>query len=512
MHQGSGKRPSVPLKLQFQSCPYELCGNSERLKPKTYSPKDIGERIRERQYEFVCVRCRQRIRIELPQLRLVKAPRRARPATRRNQRVTVSVLGESGESIVPETIGFDSESALDALDMADTTAVQKPLAASQPIDEKAAAREERDAEDRRSLRRLQIMAMFVDAVEKKQVIGKRFRFERILVRGPLNIVAVARDLHTKAPVVVKCQPDTALDGEDSVEPIDKLKRAVAIQQRMGGPGVLPVLAIVRGQFGYLLVEPFVPGRTLTKLVQDRGPLPEKEVRRIGLQLASVLKRSVYKMAGADGSQRRICVVHRDIKPDNIIIRENGEAVLIDWGVSRDSDDPRDNQSVQTEDIPMLDPAAHRATLTQQGVLIGTPNFMAPEQVDGAPLDVRTDLYALGAALYYALVRREPFDAANLTELLEIIVTKPPPAVTTLRPDLAISKQMSDLLTKSLEKDRLKRFQTPEELIDALSHGQAKPVPKSGNYVRVILLFLLVLMTVAACVWGHYGYPIPQIPW
>lgn len=494
MHQGNQKRPVVPPKIpEYQRCPQ--CGDP----PKIFNSKDLARILRERAYDrhrcFVCIKCKFRVHIG-PDLCLVKPPKPQRNTTRRNPRATVSVLGESGENVTVEPVGLEAGSS--PFEGEDTVAVVK----SRQLDHGQAKEAEREAEARRQLRRLQVMSAFIEAVERRRVLGGRFQLTGVLARGARNIVASGVDVKTKGLVIVKCQPDTALDGDDSVEAIERFKGSVNIQQRMAGPHVLPVLGIVRGSFGYLLVEPFVEGKTLTRLVEERGHLEEAEVRRIGTVLASVLQRSIYKTV-IEGKTCRICVVHRDIKPDNIILRPDGEVVLIDWNISRDSEYAHDNPSVLIDEVPDIDPALYRSTLTQVDTVLGTPNFMAPEQVDGAAIDTRTDLYSLGATLYYALTGRYPLDADSLPALLDLVVTKHPPSPSSVRPDLPISRQMSDLLSKSLEKDRLRRFQTPEEFILALL--QETPFKARVNVFRM-LAFALLLLALALYAWRQLGYP------
>jgi serine/threonine protein kinase len=485
--------PRIP---EYQRCPQ--CADP----PKVYNSKDVATILRERAFDrhrcFVCIRCKLRVHIG-QDLRLVKPPKVQRATTRRNPRATVSVMAESGDNITLESVGL--EAGPSPFEGDDTVAI--PKLTPKQLDLAQAKEAERDAESKRNLRRLQVMSAFIDAIEQRRVLGGRFKLTGVLARGARNIVASGVDVKTNVPVIVKCQPDTALEGEDSVEPIERFKGSVNIQQRMAGPNVLPVLGVVRGSFGYLLVEPFVEGKTLTKLVEEQGFLSEVEVRRIGIVLASVLQRSVYKTV-IEGKTCRICVVHRDIKPDNIIVRPDGEVILIDWNISRDSEDAHDNPSVLIDDVPAIDPALYRSTLTQVDTVLGTPNFMAPEQVDGAAIDTRTDLYSLGATLYYALTGRYPLDAESLPLLLDLVVTKHPPPACSVRRDPPISKQMSDLLSKSLEKDRLRRFQTPEEFVLALTQ-EARPSKSRGNGFWWLCLLLTLLMLIASA-WRQLGYP------
>jgi formylglycine-generating enzyme required for sulfatase activity/serine/threonine protein kinase len=211
---------------------------------------------------------------------------------------------------------------------------------------------------------------------------------------------------------------------------------------------------------HFVVMEFIDGQDLTRLVRDRGPLPVPEaceaVRKTALGLHHAFE------AG---------MVHRDIKPSNILVGRDGKTVkLVDLGLAR-----------------LDDAAAEDARVTQEGYVIGTPDFLAPEQArDPGGVDIRADVYALGATLFYVLTGRVPFEGATATEKLLKHCTAPPPSLLPLRPDAP--PQLDHLIHWCMAKRPEDRPQTPMQLALALQpfcpsarSSGTHPVPAAGHY-------------------------------
>jgi serine/threonine-protein kinase len=214
---------------------------------------------------------------------------------------------------------------------------------------------------------------------------------------------------------------------------------------------------------------YVDGETLGKKVQRSGPLPIGETVRL-------LQEAAWALSYAHGRG----IVHRDVKPDNILIdRASGRAMITDFGISRSQDST--------------------SGLTMVGEVVGTPQFMSPEQATGEHIDGRSDLYSLGVVAFYALTGRYPFAASSTQGYLAAHITKAAPAIASLRPDLPAS--LSSAVDRLLEKDPARRFQTGEELAEHLDPLRASkreiPAPirlfsvKSNQLIRngILLLFL-----------------------
>ena len=282
---------------------------------------------------------------------------------------------------------------------------------------------------------------------------------------------------------------------------------------------------------YIAME-FVQGETLDTRVMQRGHFPEAELIEIGRKLALAL----------DHAHRR-GIVHRDVKLANVIIDEEGEPQLLDFGISKDLNVSRTVLSDLS--VPVLlapsptavvsatqsnsDTANDATFLVSQSVstpsldegIQGTPAFMAPEQADPrrGPVDARSDVYALGVTLYVLATARRPFEAATMTELLLRVITERP---TSPRDFADISLDLDAVILKSLEKDPADRYQTALEFADDLSRvttgvpTRARKLGRLGwlwRRLRVhgkLLAIAAGFLVFAAIVSGYFVYRAREI--
>jgi serine/threonine protein kinase len=270
-----------------------------------------------------------------------------------------------------------------------------------------------------------------------------FRIDAVLGRGATGTVYRATQQMLGRAVALKVlHPPLAADPE-MVARFQREARAVA---RLSHPGVVAVLAVGDAPDGrpYMAME-LVAGTTLERLVED-GPLPAARAIDIARQVAAALAQT--HAAG---------VVHRDLKPANVMLvrRPDGSdrAILVDFGIARTFDDePR---------------------LTAGGIALGTPHYMAPEQVLGEAVDGRTDVYALGVVLYRMLTGVVPFDGAGM-QVMMAHLHRVPDAPHRLRPDL--DPALEAIVLGCMAKRRDDRFQSADDVRHALDRLGGAPAP------------------------------------
>ncbi|OYW20869.1 MAG: hypothetical protein B7Z55_06620, partial [Planctomycetales bacterium 12-60-4] len=245
-----------------------------------------------------------------------------------------------------------------------------------------------------------------------------------------------------------------------------------------------------GNTHFLAME-FVDGTDLASVVEQQGPLPVAKACDAIRQAATALQHAHERG-----------MVHRDIKPHNLMISRNGQVRILDFGLAGfatetalcDADEETDGTSVEVA-------AAH---LTTMGSVMGTPDYIAPEQARDAHFaDIRADIYSLGGTLCFLLTGKPPFEAATVIDKLKAHVEQPPPALDQLRDD--VPPGLARVIERILAKDPADRFQTPEELADALRpflrpmqvrRRPSRAVLTAVLAVSVVLMLLLgVLVTV-----------------
>ncbi|HEY6252865.1 MAG TPA: protein kinase [Candidatus Angelobacter sp.] len=205
---------------------------------------------------------------------------------------------------------------------------------------------------------------------------------------------------------------------------------------------------------------FLQGQDLRKLIKDQGPIPVERSLKLGAQVASALS-----------AAHKLGIIHRDIKPDNIFITQDSSgneiAKVLDFGIAKAKESALQGGF----------------TATKTGVIIGTPEYMSPEQAEGQlgdKLDGRADLYSLGVVLYEMLTGQLPFHSDTpLGMCLHHLQTQPRPPHE-LRPDLRIPEAVSAVLMKALEKRRERRFQSADEMLAALRQPPESTKPLAGN--------------------------------
>ncbi len=263
-----------------------------------------------------------------------------------------------------------------------------------------------------------------------------FQILRKLGQGGMGQVYLAEQLSLKRKVALKIlPPDQATLRPDALARFKAEAEAVA---RAVHPHILQVYAygVVEGM-PYMALE-YVEGRNLKEDVALKGPPEEAKAIRIMRQVASALQRA-----------SELGIIHRDIKPENILMARTGEVKVADFGLARCH---TDGESV--------------LKLTQSGVTMGTPLYMSPEQLEGKPLDSRTDIYSFGATCYHMLSGRPPFRAETaLAVALQHLHEEPAPLAAS-RPDLP--GQLCAIVHKMMAKEPANRYQTARDVMRELT--------------------------------------------
>lgn len=259
-----------------------------------------------------------------------------------------------------------------------------------------------------------------------------YRIDGVLGRGSTAVVLRAHDVELDRPLALKL---LFADLDDDARARFALEARAA--SRLAHPNVVQVFAAGDYDGRAYLAQELVDGLPLSSILELRGALSPEATADLGLQIAEAL--AAAEQAG---------VLHRDIKPGNILIDDDGRAKLADFGLARILAAP--------------------SRLTSDGTTLGTPHYMSPEQGAGEPLDARSDQYALGATLYHLLAGAPPFDAEQaLTILLHHREAPLPPLVD-------CPARLASIVEKMLAKAPDDRFASFDEVIEALGSIEGAP--------------------------------------
>ncbi|MFC0556023.1 serine/threonine-protein kinase [Planotetraspora thailandica] len=287
-----------------------------------------------------------------------------------------------------------------------------------------------------------------DAQTSERVVAGRYRLIEPLGRGGMGTVWRALDDVLRREVAVKeITAATGLIGADRDAFTARTFREARAAGRLSHPGVATVYDVFEERGHLWIVLELVPSRTLGSIVRDDGPLPPRRVAEIGIQVLAALR-----AAHAAG------VLHRDVKPENVLIAHDGRAVLTDFGIASIEDD---------------------SSMTRTGILIGTPAFMAPERASGGTAQRASDLWSLGVTLFHAVEGRSPFERAHaLATLAAVTYEEPDPA--------RLAGQLGPIIDGLLVKDPARRMtaEEAEPLLIAVAEPSG-PSPDPGPAVRKV---------------------------
>ena len=282
---------------------------------------------------------------------------------------------------------------------------------------------------------------------------KHYRIVELLGKGGMGEVYAAEDTRLGRKVAIKCLPrGLAADPERLRRFTQEAKAASALNH----PSILTIYDVDEVDGQPFMVTEFIDGQTLReRLHAPAAAIPLGEAIDIAGQVASAL--SAAHAAG---------IVHRDVKPENIMLREDGHAKLVDFGLAKIEQDALAGSTDET----VAAVGAH----TTPGIVMGTTAYMSPEQARGLPVDARSDIFSLGVVLYEMAAGRPPFQGETPSDVIAAILRFEPAAVADLPPDL------EHTLRKALEKDRDERYQTAKDLAADLKRLRRRLDPSAGT--------------------------------
>ena len=286
-----------------------------------------------------------------------------------------------------------------------------------------------------------------------QTLGGRYCLEHRVGEGGMAHVYFARDLESDREVAIKVLLPQLAGDSPSVE---RLRREAVIAMQLGHPNVCPIIAVNETPEGHIyLVMPFLPGEPLIIHQARHGPWPVSDGIPLLIQVCQGL-----------GHAHGLQILHRDLKPENVMLVPDGDAaggfraVVMDFGLAK---------------VLREDPELQK--LTRSGIVLGTPEFMSPEQLLGYELDPRSDLYATGVLAFEMFTGRIPFEGKNIQEVALARLKGVPLRLRSVQPELP--ETLETVIARALAQNPDDRYQSMEEL----SAGFASVTAKAVNPAR-----------------------------
>jgi eukaryotic-like serine/threonine-protein kinase len=270
-----------------------------------------------------------------------------------------------------------------------------------------------------------------------ETIAGRYGLEEVVGHGGMSTVYKAHDSLLERNVALKILHQQYNEDEDFVERFKREARSVAQLQH---PNIVTVIDRGEEDGRQYIVFEYIDGENLKELVVRKGRLDVREALEIALEIARGL-----------GFAHDHGLVHRDVKPQNVLLNGDGGAKVTDFGIARSLDVDRG--------------------VTQTGTVLGTSNYIAPEQASGQPVDAHTDVYSLGIVLYEMLTGELPFPGENFVAVAMKHIQEPSPSVLDVRGDVPL--RVAEMIDRALEKDPEQRFPTMDAFADEIEANLAE---------------------------------------
>ncbi|HET6852361.1 MAG TPA: protein kinase [Pyrinomonadaceae bacterium] len=298
-----------------------------------------------------------------------------------------------------------------------------------------------------------------------------YRILEKLGEGGMGVVYLAEDIKLGRKVAIKILSEEYTTNKDRLH---RFEQEASAASNLNHPNILTIHEVGTDDGRHYIATEFIDGVTLRrKAAASQLDIPE--VLDIAIQVASALEEA--HSAG---------IVHRDIKPDNIMVRRNGYVKVLDFGLAKLTE--------KVDRTPLDAEASTRVMVqTEAGVVLGTSHYMSPEQARGKPVDARSDIWSLGVVIYELVAGRPPFEGETSTDVLVAITQKEPPPLARFAPN--VPAELDWIVMKALRKDRDERYQTVKELLTDLrrlkqrlefqSELERSAAPASGSGAKVV---------------------------
>src|SRR5271155_2631406 len=284
----------------------------------------------------------------------------------------------------------------------------------------------------------------MEPVDTPRIYSGRYELTHLIARGGMAQVYRAMDRQLERPVALKVLfPELSVDRTF----VERFRREAQAAANLSHPNIVPVFDWGEDDGAYFIVMEYVEGRPLSAVLRDPQPMPPRQIATIGAGVAAAL-----------AFAHRHGVVHRDVKPGNVLITPDGDVKVTDFGIAR---------AMNTEE-----------SLTQTGAVMGTAAYFSPEQAEGKGVDARSDIYSLGVVLYEMAVGRPPFTGDSPVAVASKHVRDMPVLPREANP--TVPPALEAVIMKAMAKDPDDRYDSAEELrADLLRFADGRPVEAGG---------------------------------